>query len=160
MGAKLDILFEAGVYELGSCEVGKHDVEISDDKYLNDSLLKLPKTLKDMLVAQVKTNSCYINSLTTVGYLMMGLHMELVTLNIPKGKHVARVTKTERFPFPCSAEGLSTDFISLLELTWRGSQMMEENLLLLKRRKRKEVELITNDDKAATLTPSFGQHQH
>ncbi|KAI7891669.1 uncharacterized protein EV154DRAFT_420130, partial [Mucor mucedo] len=72
MGSKLDILFKAGIYELGSCEVGKHDVEETDDKYINDGLLKLPKTLKDMLSLQVRTNINNINALVTVGYLMMG----------------------------------------------------------------------------------------
>lgn len=72
MGAKLDALFKAGVDELGSCEVGKHDVEETDDKYINDGLLKLPKTLRDMLAVQVRSNSSKINDLITVGYLMMG----------------------------------------------------------------------------------------
>lgn len=85
--------------------------------------------------------------------------MELVILDVPKGKHVARIARTERFPFPCIIEGLSTDLVSLLELTWRGSQMMEENLSVLKKRKRKEIELITDDEKVVTLTPSFSQQQ-
>lgn len=72
MGAKLDTLFKAGVHELGSCEVGKHNVEETDDKYINDGLLKLPKTLRDMLAVQVRSNSSKINGLVTVGYLMMG----------------------------------------------------------------------------------------
>lgn len=72
MGTKLDILFKASVYELGSCEVDKHDVEEGDDKYINDSLLKLPKVLKDMLRMQARSSPCNINSLVTVGYLMMG----------------------------------------------------------------------------------------
>ncbi|CEG68934.1 hypothetical protein RMATCC62417_05092 [Rhizopus microsporus] len=72
MGAKLDILFKAGIHELGSCEVGKHDFDESDDKYINDGLLKLPKTLKDMLAVQIRSNPSKINDLVTVGYLMMG----------------------------------------------------------------------------------------
>lgn len=58
-------------------------------------------------------------------------------LDVPKGKHVARVTRTERFPFPCTSEGLSTDFVSLLKLTWRGSQMMEEALYCVEEEKEK-----------------------
>lgn len=72
MGAKLDILFKAGIHELGSCEVGKHDVEETSNKYINDGFLKLPKTLRDMLAAQVRSSSSKINELVTVGYLMMG----------------------------------------------------------------------------------------
>lgn len=76
-------------------------------------------------------------------------------MDVPKGKHIAIVTKTERFPFPCTSGGLSTDFVSLLELTRRCSQMAEENLSILK--KRKKIELVTCDDKVVTLTPSFNQ---
>lgn len=72
MGAKLDILFKAGIHELGSCEVGKHGVDESDDKYINDGLLKLPKTLRDMLAVQIRSNPSKINDLVAVGYLMMG----------------------------------------------------------------------------------------
>ncbi|CAO3701048.1 unnamed protein product [Rhizopus stolonifer] len=117
LGSKLDTLFKAGIYELGSCEVGKHDVEETDDKYMNDAFLKLPKTLGDTLSVQVRSNIIKINELVTVGYLMMGVTMELVIMDIPKGKYVARVTRTEKFFFPGTMESFSADFLSLLELT-------------------------------------------
>jgi hypothetical protein len=72
MGAKLDILFKCGSVEVGSSEVGKDDVIEADDKYFDDGLVKLPKTLRDMLAALVRKNPAQINGLTTVGYLMMG----------------------------------------------------------------------------------------
>ncbi|KAG0766829.1 hypothetical protein G6F57_007271 [Rhizopus arrhizus] len=53
MGSKIDILFTADNNELGACEVGKGDVSIVDDKYLNDGSKKLPKTLRDMLVTKL-----------------------------------------------------------------------------------------------------------
>jgi predicted transcriptional regulator len=56
IGSKTDIVFAADKVELGACEVGKGDVSIVDDKYLNDGLRKLPKTLRDMLVAQTSIN--------------------------------------------------------------------------------------------------------
>ncbi|KAG2231929.1 hypothetical protein INT48_001443, partial [Thamnidium elegans] len=42
IGTILDILFKAVVYELGSCAVGKHDID--------DGIFKLPKALKYVLV--------------------------------------------------------------------------------------------------------------
>lgn len=72
MVVKLDILFKAGIHELGSCEVGKHDVEETPNKYINDDFLKLSKTLRDVLAAQVRIIPSNINDLMTVGYLMMG----------------------------------------------------------------------------------------
>jgi hypothetical protein len=70
IGAKLDIVFKIGYDEHGSCEVGKDDVTVADDKYLNDGLIKLPKTLRDMTLL-VQKNPKKINSLLTVGFLAM-----------------------------------------------------------------------------------------
>lgn len=75
MGAKVDILFKAGRHEVGSCEVGKKDVLPIDDKYLDDGLMKLPKTLRDMLSRLVEANPIKVNSLYTVGFLMMGKNL-------------------------------------------------------------------------------------
>jgi hypothetical protein len=72
MGANVDILFKSGTGELGSCEVGKGCVGIADDKYMNDGLVKLTKTLRDMLSSLVEKNPAKVDQLTTVGYLMMG----------------------------------------------------------------------------------------
>lgn len=72
IGAKLDIVFKIGYNEHGSCEVGKDDVTVADDKYLDDGLIKLPKTLRDMMVLLVQKNPRKINSLLTVGFLVMG----------------------------------------------------------------------------------------
>ncbi|KAG2211940.1 hypothetical protein INT47_004627, partial [Mucor saturninus] len=153
MGAKLDVLFKAGIYELGSCEVGKDNVEETDDKYINDGLLKLPKTLRDMLAVQVRSNSSKINGLVTVAYLMTGLNMELVIMDVPKGKYVTRVTVTEKFPFPGSMTSFSADFLSLLELAWKGREMMRKNLDMLNQRKRKAPVLVAGDEESITISP-------
>ncbi|KAI9356053.1 hypothetical protein BD770DRAFT_411404 [Pilaira anomala] len=49
MGARLYILFKNGTDALGSCEVEKACVITVDDKYMDDRLVKLPKTLRDIL---------------------------------------------------------------------------------------------------------------
>lgn len=60
--------------ELGSCEVGKHGVEEKDDKYINDGLSKLPKTLRDILASQIRLNDDRRNNLIAVVYLMVGIY--------------------------------------------------------------------------------------
>lgn len=87
------------------------------------------------------------------------MQIELVMLNFPKGKYITRVARTERFSFPCIIESLGTDFVSFLELAWRGSQMMEESLSMLKNRERKDIKLVTDYEKVVTMTPSFRQQQ-
>ncbi|SAM00658.1 hypothetical protein [Absidia glauca] len=96
MGAKVDILFKAGNDEVGTCEVGKDKVCITDDKYLDDGLIKLPKTLKDMLAVLIQKNPAKINDLFSVGFLMMGLSMELVVMDCPVGRSIARVSRTQK----------------------------------------------------------------
>lgn len=71
-GAKVDILFKAGRHEVGCCEVGKDDVLPVDDKYLDDGMMKMPKTLRDMFSRLVETNPAKINDLYTIVFLMMG----------------------------------------------------------------------------------------
>ncbi|KAI9249861.1 hypothetical protein EDC94DRAFT_548741 [Helicostylum pulchrum] len=55
--ANLDIIFKNGTDELGSCEVGKDCAAVVDEKYMDDGLVKLPKTLRDMLSALVEKKS-------------------------------------------------------------------------------------------------------
>ncbi|KAI9256054.1 hypothetical protein EDC94DRAFT_650450, partial [Helicostylum pulchrum] len=71
MGAKVDILFKTCGNEYGVCEAGKDDVTIADDKYIDDGLVKLPKTLRDMLSLLVQKNPDQVNNLYTIGFLVM-----------------------------------------------------------------------------------------
>ncbi|KAI7891670.1 uncharacterized protein EV154DRAFT_563166 [Mucor mucedo] len=112
-----------------------------------------------MVAVQVRTNINKINALVTVGYLMMGLNLELVVMDVPKGKYVTRVTRTEKFPFPGTIRSFSADFLSLLELAWKGREMMRMNLDLLNQRKRKASVLVTREEENITIAPSFSQ-QH
>jgi hypothetical protein len=83
--------------------------------------------------------------------------MELITMDVPKGKYVTRMTRTEKFPFPEKMESFSADFLSLLELAWKGCEMMRKNLTVLHQKKRKAAVLITGDEESITLAPSFNQ---
>ncbi|CAO3612156.1 unnamed protein product [Mucor hiemalis] len=156
IGAKLDIVFKIAYNEHGSCEVGKNDVTIVDDKYLNDGMLKLPKTLRDMMALLTQKNPAKMNSIYTVGFLVMGLGMELVVMDIPIGNHITRLTKTCRLEFSTSIKTSMIDFLPLLESTWKGKQMMNMVYKTLNDRKRKNVELIINDaDEVPSLPHSF-----
>ncbi|GAA5804499.1 hypothetical protein HPULCUR_009997 [Helicostylum pulchrum] len=72
VGAKVDIPFKKIVNEVGCTEVGKHDVLLIDDKYLDDGMMKLPKTIRDILCGLIEVNPHKINQLYTIGFLMMG----------------------------------------------------------------------------------------
>lgn len=72
MGSKGGILFKFQDQELASSEVGKNTVLPIDDRYLNGGLMKLPKTLRDMLSVFVRTNPSRISQFVSVGFLVMG----------------------------------------------------------------------------------------
>ncbi|KAG2235014.1 hypothetical protein INT48_000256 [Thamnidium elegans] len=157
VGSKVDILFKAGVHELGSREAEKSNIVPIDDKYLNDGLMKLPKTLRDMLSMLVEVNPEKTNSLVTVGFLLMGLEMEVIFMDVPVGHSIARVSKSHKFGFPVSHSTITIDFIPLLEITWKGKKMMERTILALNDRKRKAATMmlpagVVNE---ATLSFSF-----
>ncbi|KAL9538771.1 hypothetical protein MBANPS3_010684 [Mucor bainieri] len=127
-GAKLDILYRSGMDEVGCCEVGKLDVTTVDSKYLDDGLLKMPKTLRDMLVALCRQKLGVAMDLTTVGYLLMGTKMQLVQMDFPHNLYISRVSRSPHYEFPMNVKSVSTSLPALLELTWKGRTIMETTL--------------------------------
>lgn len=156
VGAKLDILFKIENNEFGSCEVGKDKVTIVDDKYMDDVLVKLPKVLRDMLCMLVNQNLRQINTFSTVEFLIMGLCMELLRMDIPHKSTITRVLRSSMFEFPSSPNNIDIDFIHILEITWKAKRAMLKNAQLLKDRKRKDSELLNSTaDKMTVLSYSF-----
>ncbi|KAI8977129.1 hypothetical protein BDF20DRAFT_835961 [Mycotypha africana] len=125
VGAKVDILFTKFTNEIGCAEVGKQDVLVIDDKYLDNGMVKLPRTIRDMLCVLVQANPYKINQLYTIGFLMMGLNLEFLVLNVPAGKTVTRITRTKKLSFPSKPENIRMDFLPMLEVTLMGKALME-----------------------------------
>ncbi|KAI8066079.1 hypothetical protein BDF21DRAFT_454895 [Thamnidium elegans] len=140
VGAKVDMLFKTGRYELGCSEIGKGDVLPIDNRYLDDGMSKLPKTLRDMFCQLVEANPSMINKLNTIGFLMMGLDLELLIVDVPEGTTVSRVTRSKKLAFPNKGSNLRSDFLPLLEVTLLGRGLMIEATRTVESRKRKAVE--------------------
>lgn len=156
MGARVDILFKICKKELGSCEVGLDDVTVVDDKYLDDGLVKLPKTLRDMFSVLAERNMSQINNLKTIGFLMIGLSMELVVMDCPVGHNIVRVTRTPKLEFPTTISTIALDLLPLLEATWKAKEVMKNTVNVQKKRKRKVVELnpiINNEEEKLSRLP-------
>lgn len=71
MGSRGDVFLKFQDQELGSSEVEKNTVLPTDDKYLNGGLMKLPKTLRDMLSVFVQTNPSRISHFISVKFLVI-----------------------------------------------------------------------------------------
>lgn len=109
MSAKIDIVFAADKNELGACEVGKRDVFIVDDKYLNDRLEELPKILRDMIIAYIEVNPEKADCLCTVGYLIMG------KLQSSRFHRAKTLCSYGRFANRCVYVATCCEYICLLE---------------------------------------------
>ncbi|CAO3665065.1 hypothetical protein CU097_006425 [Rhizopus azygosporus] len=96
MGSKGGILFKFQDQELASSEVGKNTVLPIDDRYLNGGLMKLPKTLRDMLSVFVRTNPSRISQFVSVGFLVMELNLELLVADVPVGSFITRISRTDK----------------------------------------------------------------
>ncbi|ORE16312.1 hypothetical protein BCV71DRAFT_183703, partial [Rhizopus microsporus] len=70
-GSKVDILFKICKKELSLCEVGLNDVTIADNKYLEEGIMKLLKTLRDMFSALYEANPMKINDLGKISLISL-----------------------------------------------------------------------------------------
>ena len=67
----MDILFKICKKELSLCEVGLNDVTIADNKYLEEGIMKLLKTLRDMFSALYEANPMKINDLGKISLISL-----------------------------------------------------------------------------------------
>ncbi|CAO3654337.1 unnamed protein product [Cunninghamella echinulata] len=131
MGSKTDVLFKYGFLELGCAEVGIGRISTFDNKYMNDGMIKLPKTLRDIMVSLVEYNGDKINNLVTIGFILLGLEMELVIMDVPEGHSICRITRSPIFTFPFYINSFGADIIPILEITWKAKKLMQDTVSLI-----------------------------
>lgn len=73
-------------------------------------------------------------------------------MDVPVGEHITRITRTARYEFPSSVKTMAADFLPLLEITWKGREIMRTVHKTVVDRKRKSTEFIA---KGSDKTPSF-----
>ncbi|RCH95581.1 hypothetical protein CU097_009723 [Rhizopus azygosporus] len=100
MGSRGDVFLKFQDQELGSSEVEKNTVLPTDDKYLNGGLMKLPKTLRDMLSVFVQTNPSRISHFISVKFLVIRLNLELLVADIPVGFSITRISQDRQTKIP------------------------------------------------------------
>ncbi|CAO3652583.1 unnamed protein product [Cunninghamella echinulata] len=158
MGSRMDILFKDGFMEVGCAEVGKEQLITTDDKYMNDSMIKLPKSLRDMLSSLAGMNKDQVNHIVVIGYIIMGLNIELVMMDAPVGSYVSRILRSPRYTFPTNINTFATDMIPILQITWAGKQLMIDTINVMNKRKRTAVNFSSIKSLNPVLQPSFNAY--
>jgi hypothetical protein len=86
--------------------------------------------------------------------MSIGLNMELVIMDVPVGYSITRVLKTCKFEFPETINSFALHFIPLLQVAWKGKEIMKDTITLLNDKKRKAF-AISGSKEASLLSPSF-----
>ncbi|RIA87204.1 hypothetical protein C1645_740297 [Glomus cerebriforme] len=92
--------------EFGAGEAGKDWVDEYGTKYIRETGLKLPKTLKDMLVnlmERIKWNEEVRRQIQTIGIIHAGLTMTIVYADNPKG-YICRFQRCDLMEVPDTIE--------------------------------------------------------
>jgi hypothetical protein len=77
-------------------------------------------------------------------------------MDVPVGCSITRVRKSSKYDFPENIESFAVDLIPLLELAWKGKELMKKTMVDINSRKRKSVDIsIPEDDILSTLPSSF-----
>lgn len=69
-GRKLDMVFKSSAYELGIMEGGRSE-GLNSTKEISDGSVKMPKVLKDTLVALCSSSPTLTNQLSVPGVILM-----------------------------------------------------------------------------------------
>lgn len=85
---------------------------------------------------------------------VIGMELELVIMDVPTGHSICRISRSEKFTFPDCIDTFATDLIPLLEIIWKGKQVMINTIHSVNKRKRKQADMITRSY-TTTLPPSF-----
>ncbi|KAG0741095.1 hypothetical protein G6F22_002296 [Rhizopus arrhizus] len=86
----------------------------------------------------------------------LGLTMELVIMDCPVSHHITRISRTPKLEFPSSISVIAVDLLPLLEITWKGKEVMKATIKTLNNRKRKAAELnATSTENMPSLSFSF-----
>lgn len=75
--------------------------------------------------------------------------------DVPVRSSITIITWTDRLRVPCSLANITVNFIPLLEVTWKGRELMKQTVEVLTSRRRKAVQLAERTDEYTLLPYSF-----
>ncbi|KAI7858512.1 hypothetical protein BDC45DRAFT_310213 [Circinella umbellata] len=115
---KPDLILTKDNLEYGSAEHGFDDESGVEEKELHETYIKLPKTMKDMmmkLMAEVDYDEKAIRSLRVVGLVHSHLQMTTYLMDVPDG-YVCRIRKLREQRIPDTLTDFHDTYIPILEV--------------------------------------------
>ncbi|KAG2218387.1 hypothetical protein INT45_013338, partial [Circinella minor] len=128
-GTRTDLLFFTPITmkEFGTAEMGLKSATESN-KSVNELKLKVPKTMKDMLLRLIKLSPVEPDKIITCGFNISGVYLNQLVMDNPKG-YVCRVS---RFPvelqYPVSPDNFIQLFKPILATIYGTRIQMESTL--------------------------------
>ncbi|KAI8144670.1 hypothetical protein BJV82DRAFT_605789 [Fennellomyces sp. T-0311] len=124
MGRKMDTVYVGGEIELGAMEIGGLQ---DDTKGFKDGMVKLPRVMKDMLVAIANKAPSCLRQTHITGFSINGDEVTLIDADSPNG-YITRIRRTHPISFPTSADNFIVRITPLLELATVAMLKMEGTL--------------------------------
>ncbi|CAG8744498.1 20369_t:CDS:2, partial [Dentiscutata erythropus] len=118
MGWHGDLIIRKWHTEYGCSEAGKIFEGINGTKIIKEGGLKMPKMFRDMFIDLCKTIKMQKNKirrLETVGFIISGLRISLLRLDLPAG-HVCRLSQTWLFEMPTQISEFGTKALPTISL--------------------------------------------
>ncbi|CAG8728820.1 21744_t:CDS:10 [Racocetra persica] len=129
MGRRGDLIIRKWHTEYGCSEAGKIFEGINGTKIIKEGGLKMPKMLRDMFIDLCKTMEMRKNKirrLETVGFIISGLRISLLRLDLPAG-HVCRLSRTRLFEMPTQISEFGAKALPTISLVWKAKLKMLQN---------------------------------
>ncbi|CAO3589073.1 unnamed protein product [Absidia cylindrospora] len=149
--SEMDLVFKYDNLALGGGEID-NKVIVGDHV---DHSLKAPKCLKDMLARMVDRCPEKKSELQTIGLMMTGQHIQLISLDIPFS-NICRLTRTPLFKLPLMDNNNTTtlqhDIQPIIQLVWKSLQVMKRNAQLISSTRQLSMSHLI--DTIHTLVPS------
>ncbi|CAO3679992.1 hypothetical protein G6F70_008432 [Rhizopus microsporus] len=96
MGHRIDVIYKYKGFKLGCIEIGNDSITRTDNRYMNDGMIKLPKCLGDMFYILANEHPERINNLVTYNLIIINMNVELAILNNPTGS-TSRLNRPPRY---------------------------------------------------------------
>ncbi|RIA79722.1 hypothetical protein C1645_47907 [Glomus cerebriforme] len=157
MGRRGDLIIRKWHSEYGCSEAGKIFDGKNGTKIIKEGGLKMPKMLRDMfndLCEATEMRECKIRKLETVGFIIAGLRISLIRVDLPAG-HVCRLSRTRLFEIPTQVSEFGAKVLPTISLVWKAKKIVKNIIKLMEEEdlsEEQQLETLQNCDYESGLS--------